>query len=202
LQRSQAVRRARAIDAVLALAEEGGYDAVQLRAVSERSGVGTRTIYDYFGSRDALLSAAVGEWLDREILEPAPRRVTGDTAAEQLLSVGRHVWDVWERNPRMLEVFVRTALAEGPREDVLSKKGIRAFFPVPQDLLTPVDPDYARDVLMMLNTLTHSLMVSTVVGWIAPGVAFDMLERAIRRVAQHPAMRQHRPKAWSFAGRP
>jgi hypothetical protein len=54
----------------------------------------------------------------------------------------------------------------------------------------------------MLNTLTHSMMMSTVVGWIAPAAASDLLERAIRRLAQHPAMRRHRPKAWTFDARP
>ena len=201
VQRSQAARRAKVIEAVLQLADAEGYDAVQIRAVSELSGVGTRTIYDYFGSRDALLSAALDVWLDRELLESTPASGDGSTTAEQLLAICRHAWEVWERHPNMLETFMRTAIAPGRRNDGLSDKGIRAFLPHMIDVLAPIDPDYARDVLMILNTETHSLMASRTVDWIPPGMAYELLERTVYRLAQHPAMADHRPASWSYEER-
>ena len=94
----------------------GGYDAVQLRSISDRTGVSSDTIYRYFGSRDRLISVAVRQWLEREYIGVAPTWLEGPTPAEQILSFGRHVWEVWERNPNMLETFVRAAMAEGAIE--------------------------------------------------------------------------------------
>jgi hypothetical protein len=53
---------------------------------------------------------------------------------------------------------------------------------------------------MILDTLTHSMRMSTVVGRIPAGFASDRLEWAIRRLAQQPAMRRRRPEAWGFNG--
>ena len=60
----QAERRTRIIDAVLKLATEGGYDAVQLREISRLADVSLRTIYKYCGSRDNLLLQALIKWRD------------------------------------------------------------------------------------------------------------------------------------------
>ena len=44
LARSQAARRERVLDVVLELAEEGGYDAIQLRPIQDRTGTAGGTI--------------------------------------------------------------------------------------------------------------------------------------------------------------
>ena len=62
LTRSQKARRTRVIEAAMALASEGGYDAVQMRDVAERADVALGTIYRYFASKDQLLAAALVEW--------------------------------------------------------------------------------------------------------------------------------------------
>lgn len=49
--------RAELIDAALALAREGGPEAVVLRAVSRRAGVSHNAAYRHFADRDALLQA-------------------------------------------------------------------------------------------------------------------------------------------------
>ena len=54
----------------------------------------------------------------------APTWLEGSTPAEQILSFNRHVWEVWERNPNMLETFVRAALAEGGSEDGLAARSV------------------------------------------------------------------------------
>src|SRR5262249_16864542 len=48
LARSQHARRERILAAVLELAREGGYDAVQVREVAARAHVALRTIYNYY----------------------------------------------------------------------------------------------------------------------------------------------------------
>ncbi len=52
---AQRERRKRILDATLALASKGGYDAVQMRTVAERADVALGTLYRYFPSKIHLL---------------------------------------------------------------------------------------------------------------------------------------------------
>jgi AcrR family transcriptional regulator len=198
LERSQRARRAQILDAVLELAREGGYDAIQLRAVSERTGISTDTIYRYYGSRQNLVSAAVEQWRETEFTLPAPTWLGAGTPAEQLLEFTRNVWVVWERNAAMLETYVRAALAEGGRADGLAARAMEELPPIMLSALAGINESFQRDVLMILEHATHSAMTSVVRGQLAIGDVFPLMERTIRRIAQHPAMDGARPPSWDW----
>ena len=201
LRQSQAARRQRVIEAVLELARKGGYDAIQVRAIADQTGISSDTIYRYFGSRDRLVSEAMAQWSDREFVAPAPTWLEGDTAAEQLLSFCRHVWTVWTANPAMLETFVRAAQAEGSVDGGLADQGMRNLVPLTARALQDVDPSYRDDVLMTMEHVTHSAMTFVVRGQLAVDDVYPRLERIVRRLAQHPAMADHRPASWAWSGR-
>src|SRR5207248_7665889 len=55
---AQRERRKRILDATLAIASKGGYEAVQMRAVAERADVAVGTLYRYFPSKVHLLVSA------------------------------------------------------------------------------------------------------------------------------------------------
>ncbi len=61
LARSQAARRRRVLDATLALAADGGFDAVQMRDVATAADVALGTVYRYFSSKERLLLEAMAE---------------------------------------------------------------------------------------------------------------------------------------------
>jgi TetR/AcrR family transcriptional regulator, cholesterol catabolism regulator len=75
----------RAVEAARELAEEGGYEAVQIRDVVARTGLSSATIYRHFSSKDHLIAAAQLEW-NRTL--PAARRKlpAGGTAADRVSS--------------------------------------------------------------------------------------------------------------------
>jgi TetR/AcrR family transcriptional regulator, cholesterol catabolism regulator len=198
LQRSQAARRERVLAAVLELAAEGGYDAIQVRAIADRTGISSDTIYRYFGSRDRLVAEAVGQWSDREFYEPAPTWLEGDTAAERLLSYYRRIWAVWEANPRMLETYVRAARVEGDVPGGIADTGISSLVPVTQYAMRGVEPAYRDDALMAVEHFTHSAMTYVVRGQLSVDDVYPRLERLVRRLAQHPAMDDHRPRSWDW----
>src|SRR6476659_5437249 len=78
---AQRERRKRILDATLALASKGGYDAVQMRTVAERADVALGTLYRYFRAKIHLLvSALTLEKLDR-------RPIPGDTPCQPTMSV-------------------------------------------------------------------------------------------------------------------
>src|SRR5919204_4537606 len=84
---AQRDRRKRIIDATIALASKGGYDAVQMRTVAERADVALGTLYRYFPSKIHLLVSAMVRELERSLerMERAP--VPGDTPADRVLHV-------------------------------------------------------------------------------------------------------------------
>jgi TetR/AcrR family transcriptional regulator, cholesterol catabolism regulator len=202
LQRSQDARRARILAAVVDVACVGGYDAIQLRLISDRTGISTDTIYRYYGSRDELIRAAVAQWVEREFIEPAWAWLEGRTPAEQVLSFNRHVWEVWERNPAMLETFVRAAMAEGDVPGGIARHTVEALVPLTEHALRDVDPAYRDDLLMTIEHFTHSAMTFVVRGRLPFDEVYPQLERTVRRLAQHPAMDGHRPKSWDWKPRP
>src|ERR1700709_1711070 len=93
---AQRDRRKRILDATMALASKGGFDAVQMRAVAERGDVALGTLYRYVPSKIHLLVTALIREFGRaqEKLERAP--IPGDTQAERVL------W-VLSRNTRSLQ---------------------------------------------------------------------------------------------------
>jgi TetR/AcrR family transcriptional regulator, cholesterol catabolism regulator len=76
---AQRDRRKRILDATLALASKGGYDAVQMRTVAERADVALGTLYRYFPSKIHLLVSGLVREFERtqERLDRRPRPTTG-----------------------------------------------------------------------------------------------------------------------------
>src|SRR5437764_13229792 len=72
-------RRKRILDATLALASKGGYDAVQMRAVAEKADVALGTLYRYFPSKIHLLVSALAREFERTQDRADRAALRGDT---------------------------------------------------------------------------------------------------------------------------
>lgn len=84
---AKAVRRTRVVESAMHLASEGGYEAVQMRAVAERADVSLGTIYRYFSGKDDLLLAGLAGWVHMvsQAIEDEP--IEASSAEERLTSV-------------------------------------------------------------------------------------------------------------------
>jgi hypothetical protein len=140
----------------------------------------------------------VGQWSDREFYEPAPTWLDGETAAEQLLAYYRQIWAVWEANPRMLETYVRAARLEGDVPGGIADTSVSSLVPVTEYALRDVEPEYRDDALTAVRHFTHSAMTYVVRGQMSVDHVYPELERLVRRLAQHPAMADHRPRSWDW----
>lgn len=158
---SQRERRLRVIRAALALARDGGYEAVQMREVSTEAGVALGTIYRYFSSKDHLLVAAMLEWmldLERTVTKRPP---VGDTVCEQVLDVLHRALRAMERDPTLAAAVVTAqtsddgAAVEATREvtEVMYRLMEVAF---PGDS----DPDARHDAIRVLGHVWFSCLVS------------------------------------------
>ncbi|MDT7641341.1 MAG: TetR/AcrR family transcriptional regulator, cholesterol catabolism regulator [Pseudonocardiales bacterium] len=104
---AQRDRRRRILDATLALATKGGFEAVQMRAVAERADVALGTLYRYFPSKIHLLVTALirefGRSLERFERTPIP----GETPAEGVLYVLSRNTRSLQRDPHLTEAMTR-----------------------------------------------------------------------------------------------
>ena len=104
---AQRDRRKRILDATLALASKGGYDAVQMRAVAERADVALGTLYRYFPSKIHLLVSALARELERvrERTERIP--VPGETPYARLMFILDRITKGLQRDPQLTEAMTR-----------------------------------------------------------------------------------------------
>jgi AcrR family transcriptional regulator len=104
---AQRDRRKRILDATLALASKGGYDAVQMRAVAERADVALGTLYRYFPSKIHLLVSALARELERvrERTERLP--LPGSTSYERLMFILARITKGLQRDPQLTEAMTR-----------------------------------------------------------------------------------------------
>ena len=84
---AQRERRKRILDATIGLASQGGFDAVQMRAVADRAEVALGTLYRYFPSKIHLLVSALGREFEKAEGALRGREIAGDTPAERGIEV-------------------------------------------------------------------------------------------------------------------
>ena len=104
---AQRDRRKRILDATIALAAQGGFDAVQMRGVAEQADVALGTLYRYFPSKIHLLVSALGREFERAEASLKDRPIDGDTAAERVITVLRRTTRGLQGDPHLTEALTR-----------------------------------------------------------------------------------------------
>ncbi|MFC0108625.1 cholesterol catabolism transcriptional regulator KstR [Kibdelosporangium aridum] len=104
---AQRDRRKRILDATIALATKGGYDAVQMRAVAERAEVALGTLYRYFPSKIHLLVSGLAREFERNQERIEKGTVPGDTQYDRVLFVLGRVTRAMQREPHLTEAMTR-----------------------------------------------------------------------------------------------
>ncbi len=109
-----AARRSRILQAAVALARHGGYDAVQMRDVAAQAEVALGTLYRHYASKDQLLVAVMLDQTEtlRHRLEQHP--VPGGTAADRVSEVLRRACHSLERERKVTGALVRAMFATEP----------------------------------------------------------------------------------------
>jgi AcrR family transcriptional regulator len=107
---AQRDRRKRILDATLALASKGGYDAVQMRTVAERADVALGTLYRYFPSKIHLLVSAMARELERVQDRTARVTIPGDTPYDRLMFILARITKGMQRDPQLTEAMTRACM--------------------------------------------------------------------------------------------
>lgn len=168
------------IDAAIALAGDGGYEAVQMRDLATKADVALGTIYRYFSSKDHVLGSAFEEWVG--LLERAVERrpPVGDTPAERLAEVMRRASVATEQNPKLTAALMTALGSADPsvakcRADVTAATG--------RIMTAAMDgvPAERRDrVIRILEHVWFSTLMRTVSGSFGEANLGEELDIAIR----------------------
>jgi TetR/AcrR family transcriptional regulator, cholesterol catabolism regulator len=111
---AQRDRRKRILDATLALASKGGYDAVQMRTVAERADVALGTLYRYFPSKIHLLVSGLAREFEQTQEKLERRPIPGDTPYERMLYVLGRITRTMQREPMLTEAMTRAFMFADP----------------------------------------------------------------------------------------
>jgi AcrR family transcriptional regulator len=160
---AQRDRRRRIIDATLALAAKGGYDAVQMRAVAERADVALGTLYRYFPSKIHLLVSGLAREFERAQDKLDRITIPGESATERLVFVLGRNTRMMQRDPHLTEAMVRafmfadtTAAAEVEQVGTL----MESMFAKAMGIVEPTKAD--RDIFHLIA----DVWMANLVAWV------------------------------------
>ncbi len=163
-------RERRIVATAVALAEEGGFEAVRLRDVASHSGVALGTLYRHFRSKEDLLVAALA--LEAEGLARRMRRrpPAGETRLERLTAYFDAATRTLCRKPKLARAVLRAASSD---EAELAGK-IRAFHGVATDLVIAAlrgDPEAtvadADAEELKICTVLQAVWFAALIGWMS-----------------------------------
>jgi len=104
---AQRDRRKRILDATYELASDGGFDAVQMRAVADRADVALGTLYRYFPSKIHLLVSALGRQFETAEATLREKPIPGDTPSERVINVLKKTTRGLQGDPHLTEALTR-----------------------------------------------------------------------------------------------
>ena len=114
---AQRARHRRILDATIALASQGGFDAVQMRAVAEQADVALGTLYRYFPSKIHLLVSALAREFEQANASFEHKPIPGDSRANRVASVLGRATQSLQRDPNLTEALTRAIREPGETGD-------------------------------------------------------------------------------------
>lgn len=162
---AQRDRRKRILDATIALASQGGFDAVQMRAVADHADVALGTLYRYFPSKIHLLVSALHREFERTEAALRDKPIEGDTTADRVITVLKRTTRGMQSDPQLTEALTRAFMfADASVAAEIHQVGMlltsmltRAMYPGREEV-TDEDVQIARVI--------GDVWLSALVGWV------------------------------------
>ncbi len=162
---AQRDRRKRILDATIALASRGGFDAVQMRAVAEQADVALGTLYRYFPSKIHLLVSALGREFEKAEAAGRGKAIPGDTPHERVMHILTRTTRGLQGEPHLTEALTRAFMfADASVQSEIHHVGMlmtsmltRAMHPDKPDL---TDEDVA------IAKVIGDVWLAALIGWV------------------------------------
>ena len=162
------------------MAAEGGYEAVQMRAVAERADVSLGTIYRYFNGKDDMLLAGLVSWIQRvrERLESHPPRQ--ETAGDRLSTLLAGAAEMAERTPMLMSALF-TALNTTDPAAAETKRAVESE--ILQFIVTAIGDDPKIDAAGAARVIRH-VWFSATSRWVGGLAEAGSVEEELRHAVQ------------------
>jgi len=180
-------REKRIVATAVALAEEGGFEAVRLRDVAGQSGVALGTLYRHFRGKDDLLVAALAlesEALQAELRDTPP---AGVSELERVVAYFEAATAALCRKPKLSRAILRAACSDDPE---LAAK-IRAFHGFASDLLMAALRDDSRASLAEATprearvcNMLQMVWFAAMLGWMSAQYKQEEVVEQVRAAAE------------------
>ncbi len=178
---AQNERRRRIIDATIALASKGGYEAVQMRAVAERADVALGTLYRYFPSKIHLLVTGLAREFEQAQERFSRSKIPGDTPYERVLYVVSRTTRSLQRNPQLTEAMTRAFMfadTSAANEVDRVARLVELFFTQAMSDEEPTDEEKA--IARVIGDVWLSNLVAWVTRRASASDVFNRLELTVR----------------------
>lgn len=175
LAANQLRRMRRIVDAAVELAESGGFEAVRLRDVAERSEVALGTLYKYFRSKEDILLFALNEEMDVLERAMAARPSTDGSSLERAVEFFRRATRAIARRPQLARAMIR-AMAAGDADTVMklaflqlriARLVVATLRGEAPDLAKPLDSPAGTAHEQAVAQTLMNVWFSSLVGWAA-----------------------------------
>lgn len=178
LSPKQNARRRRVLEAAMALAEEGGYEAVQMRDVAARADVALGTVYRYFSSKDQMLAAAWADWASELEQRLRRRPLQGETRAERVFDFLRRATRNLERRPQLAAALVTSVASSDAHAADYQRKMASWMTRIVVETLDGLPPDDQQGIREVLGHVWYSVLLAWVNGRHGIDRAYEVLEMA------------------------
>jgi AcrR family transcriptional regulator len=171
--RRQVERRNRILATASELATEGGYEALQMRTLADRSGVALATIYKYFDSKDQVLIQVIRTSTIELIERLGGVAAAGSTPADQVIDVFRRAHRWMDERPKLVAAAIQAlnVAAELPPAAgaLVTDQLAKVYVPALQEL----DPERLDRVVRTLRYVWRTLMRD----WVRELISIDDVNR-------------------------
>lgn len=163
LTKSQTARRDRVIAAARDLASEGGYEAVQMRAVADRAGVALGTIYRYFSSKDDLLAAVLVAWavdLEASVLKRLPKDAR---TVDRLCKILHRATGEMERDPNLARAVLMAMATSDEKVRASQREAAEVMWRVQ---VVAFRPDFDATAGVAIVRILGQVWFAALMGWV------------------------------------
>src|SRR5688500_7940403 len=164
---AQRDRRKRILDATIALASKGGFDAVQMRAVAEQADVALGTLYRYFPSKIHLLVSALGREFERGVAATSSKPLEGRTAHERVMSALGSTTRYMQRDPKLTEALTRAFMfADASVSAEIHHVGMLLTAQLTRAMRTLAEGEEPTDEDIAIARVIGDVWLSALMGWV------------------------------------
>lgn len=177
---AQRERRRRILDATIALASEGGFDAVQMRTVADDADVALGTLYRYFPSKIHLLVSALGREFDTAEQRSAARAVPGETAHERVMFILSRTTTALQKQPKLTEALVRAFMfADASVADEIHVVGMRLTTMISRAIAGSPDHNEPSEEEAAIIRVIADVWLAALVSWVTGRAKAEDVENQI-----------------------